>query len=129
MAFDLSMQILVVDDYEVNLEVLSEQLAILGISADLARDGIEALTLWRAQGYALVMTDTHMPDLDGYSLARQIRAEEEASGGKRSTIIALTANALKGEAERCLAVGMDAYLTKPLDVAQLLACLDNLFAG
>jgi len=113
-------RVLVVDDYEANLEVLSGQLEILGIAADTARDGIEALTRWRAGRYDLVLTDIHMPDMDGYELTRQIRIEEEARPGNRRTpIVALTANALKGEAERCRAVGMDDYLTKPLMLDRL----------
>jgi signal transduction histidine kinase/HPt (histidine-containing phosphotransfer) domain-containing protein/ActR/RegA family two-component response regulator len=111
-------RVLVVDDYPVNLEVLSDQLGILGVAADTARDGIEALTKWRASRHAIVLTDIHMPDMDGYSLARQIRTEE-AADATRTTIVALTANALKGEEDRCRAAGMDEFLTKPLTLARL----------
>jgi CheY-like chemotaxis protein len=126
----LAGRVLAVDDYEVNLEVLAGQLDILGVSADLARDGIEALTRWRDGAYALVLTDIHMPDMDGLELTRQIRAEEAGDAGRRRTpVVALTANALKGEAERCLAAGMDEYLTKPLTLERLRATLDRWLAG
>ena len=112
--------ILAVDDYDVNLEVLTGQLEILSVPVDTASNGIEGLTKWRAQPYALVLTDIHMPDMDGFELTRQIRAEEALAGaGRRTPIVALTANALKGEAERCLAAGMDGYLTKPLTLDRL----------
>jgi signal transduction histidine kinase/DNA-binding response OmpR family regulator len=112
--------VLAVDDYEVNLELLKSQFEILGVPVETAAHGIEALTLWRERPYALVLTDIHMPDMDGLELTRQIRAEEALNGGARRTpIVALTANALKGEADRCLAAGMDGYLTKPLTLDRL----------
>jgi CheY-like chemotaxis protein len=90
-----------------------------GHPLDTATNGIEALTLWRDAGHALVLTDIHMPDMDGFELTRQMRAEESALGRPRTPIVALTANALKGEAERCLEAGMDDYLTKPLTLDRL----------
>jgi signal transduction histidine kinase/FixJ family two-component response regulator len=114
------LRILAVDDHEMNLEVLVGQCEILGIALDTASNGIEALTLWRVRPYALVLTDIHMPDIDGFELTRQIRAEESAHLDRRRTpIVALTANALKGEAERCMDAGMDDYLTKPLTLDRL----------
>src|SRR5476651_2499293 len=114
------LRVLAVDDYDINLEVLSGQFEILGVALDTAINGIEALTLWRERPYALVLTDIHMPDMDGFELTRQIRAEEVAGGDRaRTPIAALTANALKGEAERCLSAGMDDYLTKPLTLDRL----------
>jgi len=114
------LRVLAVDDSEVNLEVLVGQFEILGLPLDTAGNGIEALTLWRDRAYALVLTDIHMPDMDGFELTRQIRAEEAIMPGRpRIPIVALTANALKGEADRCLAAGMDDYLTKPLTLERL----------
>ncbi|MFO1158871.1 MAG: PAS-domain containing protein [Reyranellaceae bacterium] len=113
-------RVLAVDDYPINLEVLVGQLEVLGVPVDTASDGLEALDKWREQSYALVLTDIHMPDMDGLELTRQIRAEEALTRSSRRTpIVALTANALKGEAERCLAAGMDDYLTKPLTLDRL----------
>jgi signal transduction histidine kinase/DNA-binding response OmpR family regulator len=113
-------RVLAVDDNNVNLEVLVGQFEILGLALDTASNGIEALTRWRNQRYALLLTDIHMPDMDGFELTRQIRAEEGANIDRpRTPILALTANALKGEADRCLAAGMDGYLTKPLTLERL----------
>ncbi|MFN4018249.1 MAG: PAS-domain containing protein [Reyranella sp.] len=113
-------RVLAIDDYPINLEVLTGQLEILGVPVDTAADGIEGLTKWRERRYALILTDIHMPDMDGFELTRQIRAEEATNHGSRHTpIVALTANALKGEAEKCLAAGMDGYLTKPLTLDRL----------
>jgi signal transduction histidine kinase/FixJ family two-component response regulator/HPt (histidine-containing phosphotransfer) domain-containing protein len=114
------LRVLAVDDYEVNLEVLAGQFEVLGMELDPAANGLEALTLWRQRPYALVLTDIHMPDMDGFELTRHIRAEEGARPDQaRTPIVALTANALKGEAERCLTAGMDDYLTKPLTLDRL----------
>jgi signal transduction histidine kinase/HPt (histidine-containing phosphotransfer) domain-containing protein/ActR/RegA family two-component response regulator len=118
--------VLAVDDYPVNLEVLTGQLEILGIAVETASGGLEALTKWRERPYTLVLTDIHMPDMDGFELTRQIRAEETVAGtGRRTPIVALTANALKGEADRCLASGMDGYLTKPLTLDRLRETIDR----
>ena len=113
-------RVLAIDDYPINLEVLTGQLEILGVAVDTAADGIEGLMKWRRQAYALILTDIHMPDMDGFELTRQIRAEEATGpAGRHTPIVALTANALKGEAEKCLAAGMDGYLTKPLTLDRL----------
>jgi CheY-like chemotaxis protein/HPt (histidine-containing phosphotransfer) domain-containing protein len=113
------LRVLAVDDSSINLEVLIGQFGFLGIHLDTAADGIQALRLWRARRHALVLTDIHMPDMDGFELTRQMRSEEEADGRPRTPIVALTANALKGEAERCLEAGMDDYVTKPLTLERL----------
>jgi CheY-like chemotaxis protein len=122
-------RILVADDHPVNREVLVRQLELLGLAADTANDGIEALEAWAAGGgqYAAVLADIHMPRMDGHELTRQIRAEEAKRGAStaRTPIVAVTANAMKGEDERCLAVGMDAYLAKPVNMDQLRTTLER----
>jgi len=115
--------ILVAEDNEINQKVLGQQLAKLGYAADYAANGREALRRWQSGDYALLLTDLHMPEMDGYDLALAIRAGE--LGRVRAPIIALTANALKGEAKRCRAVGMDEYLTKPATLAELAAALEK----
>jgi signal transduction histidine kinase/CheY-like chemotaxis protein/HPt (histidine-containing phosphotransfer) domain-containing protein len=117
--------VLVVDDHPVNLEVLVRQLDLLGIAADTAEDGIEALEAWNARPYAAVLADIHMPRMDGYELARRLRAAETERPGQaaRTPVVAVTANAMKGEEERCLAAGMDAYLVKPVNIDLLRATL------
>ena len=79
------LRVLAVDDSEVNLEVLVGQFEILGLPLDTAINGIEALTLWRERAHALIVTDIHMPDMDGFELTRQIRAEESVLPGHPHT--------------------------------------------
>ncbi|WP_455172830.1 ATP-binding protein [Azospirillum largimobile] len=110
--------VLVAEDHPTNQQVVLRQLRRLGCAVDLASDGEQALAAWRAGRHRLVITDCHMPVMDGYELARRIRAEEEGTG-RRTAIVAMTANALSGEMERCLAAGMDDYLAKPVTLAQL----------
>jgi CheY-like chemotaxis protein len=108
----------------VNQEVLVRQLDLLGIAADTAADGVEALERWNARPYAAVLADIHMPRMDGYELARRLRAiEAERHDHSRTPVVAVTANAMKGEEERCLAAGMDAYLVKPVNIDLLRATL------
>ena len=114
---DASPLILVAEDNEVNQQVLTRQLALLGYRAEMVGDGVEALARWRCGGHALLLTDLHMPNMDGYMLAAAVRAEE--GEGSRLPILALTANALRDEEQRCREAGMDAYLTKPVRLAQL----------
>jgi signal transduction histidine kinase/ActR/RegA family two-component response regulator len=117
-------RVLVADDHPVNREVLVRQLELLGIDADTATDGVEALEAWEAGHYAAVLADIHMPRMDGHELTKRIRAAE-AEKGAHTPVVAVTANAMKGEDERCLAAGMDAYLAKPVNMDQLRATLER----
>src|SRR4029077_19265589 len=76
-------RLLVADDHPVNREVIQQQLNLLGLSADLAADGREALALWREHRHGVVLLDIHMPELDGFDVARAIRREEAEAGLKR----------------------------------------------
>ena len=115
------MLVLAVDDHPVNRLVLQRQLERLGYASEAAENGREALQLWRTGRFALIVTDCHMPELDGYQLARTIRAEETQRRLERVPIVAFTANAMAGEAEQCIAAGMDDYLAKPVQLADLAA--------
>nr|MDP2192079.1 ATP-binding protein [Rhodoferax sp.] len=115
--------ILVAEDNETNQKVILLQLGLLGYTADVASDGRAALERWQSGDYALLLTDLHMPEMDGYELSLAIRSFE--AGKRRIPIIALTANALKGEAENCRATGMDGYLSKPAQLADLKAMLEK----
>ena len=117
--------VLLVDDHATNRQVIQRQLALAGYASESAEDGIEGLERWRSGRYALLLSDVHMPHMDGYQLARAIREEAGRRGLPRTPIVALTASALKGEAERCLAAGMDDYLAKPVGIATLGACLQR----
>ena len=114
--------ILVADDHPVNRDVMLKQLEILGYAADAVRDGQEALEALSRTDYGLLLSDCHMPVLDGFELTARIRADERSTG-RHLPIVAITANALAGEAERCLAAGMDGYLAKPVQIAELRAVL------
>jgi PAS domain S-box-containing protein len=115
--------LLVAEDDAINQKVILRQLGLLGYAAEIAGTGAQALQLWRAGRYALLLTDLHMPELDGYGLATAIRAEEPPE--RRMPILALTANALRGESSRALACGMEGYLTKPVRLDLLQQALEK----
>ena len=118
--------LLIAEDDEVNQMVILRQIEILGYAAEVAVDGHEALRMWRAGHYAMLLSDLDMPGMDGYALAQAIRRDEAGlgvTGRARSPIVALTANALPSEASRAAAAGMDDYLTKPLQLHMLAAAL------
>ncbi|MBS0194520.1 MAG: response regulator [Proteobacteria bacterium] len=117
--------VLLVDDHPTNRLVVARQLALAGYACETAEDGVDGLAQWRSGRHALVLSDIHMPRMDGYQLASAIREEEAQRGLARTPVVALTAAALKGEAERCLAAGMDDYLSKPVTIPQLAACLQR----
>jgi signal transduction histidine kinase/CheY-like chemotaxis protein len=116
-------RVLVVEDNDVNRRVIEQQLLLIGFDAEFADNGLQALELWRSGGFALVLTDLHMPHMDGRALTAAIRSEE--AGGRRTPIVALTANALHEEESNCLAAGMDAFLSKPVRLAHLKATLET----
>ncbi len=121
-------RVLVIDDHPVNRQVLTGLLGLLGLTVDVAVDGREGLLLWQQGRYAAVLADIHMPRMDGYALTAEIRAREATAGAARTPIIAVTANAMRGEEERCLEAGMDAYLSKPVAIARLSATLTRWIA-
>ncbi|PCI28802.1 MAG: histidine kinase [SAR324 cluster bacterium] len=105
-------RVLVVDDYLINQELTKEFLEKMGCSVDLADDGEEALLCLDTMEYDLIFMDIQMPQLDGYQATQKIRQAEKKD--KHTPIIALTANALSGDREKCLRAGMDDYLGKPV---------------
>jgi len=117
--------VLVVDDHPVNRDVLGLQLKLLGVGSQAVSDGIEALAAWAPERFAAVLVDIHMPNMDGNELTRRLRTAEAERGDKRTPIIAVTANAMKGEEDRCLAAGMDAYLVKPVKIETLRNVLER----
>ena len=113
---DLS--ILLAEDHPVNQRVASRMLAHLGCRVDLAADGRQALDLFRNGRYDCVLMDCQMPELDGYEAVAEIR-KREAGTGFRVPIVALTAHAMAGDRDRCLAADMDDYITKPFTIDDL----------
>jgi signal transduction histidine kinase/DNA-binding response OmpR family regulator len=125
-------RILVAEDNPVNRKVTVLQLRNLGFAADVAENGREALTAVRRQTYALVLMDVQMPEMDGLEATRQIRAAQTARDPgvpARLPIVAMTANAMSGDRELCLAAGMDDYLAKPVRPTALGAVLKRYLAG
>ncbi|MFT5416823.1 MAG: PAS domain S-box-containing protein [Gammaproteobacteria bacterium] len=117
--------ILIAEDNEINQQVILRQLALLGLAADVVVDGRKALERWQSGDYSLLLTDIHMPEMDGYMLTAAIRAEEAQSGARPAVIIALTANAIAGESGHCRALGMNDYLSKPIRLADLKVMLEQ----
>lgn len=117
--------LLIAEDNEVNQKVLKRQAEVLGYSVEIANDGEEALSMWMRDKdkYALILTDCHMPNLDGYGLAKAIRAQEQSKD--HIPIIAITADALQGAADACYQAGMDDYLVKPLLITDLYQKLEK----
>ena len=112
-------KILFVEDNEINRIVMLKQLEILGFNADIACNGQEGLTMWQEGDYDVILSDCHMPVLDGFEMSRALRDIEQAEFINRTPIIAITANALKGEADKCFASGMDDYIAKPVEIKTL----------
>jgi CheY-like chemotaxis protein/HPt (histidine-containing phosphotransfer) domain-containing protein len=110
---------LVVDDNPINCEVMLRQLKVLGMPADSAADGFAGFSTWRSGNYDIVFADVHMPLMDGFTMTGEIRNIESAESRVRTPIVAVTADALAGEEERCKAAGMDDYLAKPVGLDSL----------
>ncbi len=138
------MRILIVDDHAVNQQLMALMLERIGLVSDIACNGREAVAAVETGSYALILMDCQMPEMDGYEATQKIREDEntkrqvrgvksqeqgadrsEAHDFSRIPIIALTANAMRGDREKCIAAGMDDYLTKPIRPEELAAMLDR----
>ena len=107
--------ILFAEDNPVNCKVICMMLERLGVAVETATDGADAWSRLRRQNYGMVITDCHMPEMDGYELAEKVRHLERTENRPHLPIVALTADALIGTKERCRAAGMDDYIAKPVD--------------
>jgi len=120
-------RVLLVEDNEVNQRVAQRFLERLGCTVVLAENGEQGVQAWEREEFALVLMDIQMPVMDGYSATRLIREQERA--GRHTPVVALTANAMKGQLERCLEAGMDGLLTKPIVLDRLREVLDRFGLG
>ncbi len=118
-----ALRVLVAEDNQINQIVLSHQIELLGYSCTIVSDGREALDAWLGGRFDVVLTDCHMPVMDGFALTAAIRSYEAQRNLDRTPVVAITANALAGEAERVLGAGFDHYLTKPVKLADLQAAI------
>lgn len=114
---------LIVEDYFINQEVTQGILELMELEVDLAENGREALEQHKTNRYDVIIMDVQMPELDGYETSKEIRKRE--SDGQHTPIIALTANAISGDREKCLDSGMDDYLSKPIEPEKLESILQK----
>jgi CheY-like chemotaxis protein len=117
------LRILLAEDNVVNQKLALRLLQQMGYRADLASNGIEAVESVQRQNYDVVLMDVQMPEMDGLEASRQINARLKPNA--RPRIVAMTANAMQGDREMCIAAGMDDYLTKPIRVERLVEALNQ----
>ena len=115
---DEPLRILVAEDNAVNQRVIQRLLEKAGHKVEIAENGAEAVKKWEAHNYDLILMDIQMPEMDGYEATQEIRSRE-VNSGKRTPIIGLSANALKGHREKGIAAGLDGYVTKPIRIPEL----------
>lgn len=125
LAQSIPLRLLLVEDNPVNQKVATRFLSRLGYRADIVGNGLEAVKAVEASQYDLVLMDLQMPEMDGFEACRQIR--RRLQGRSQPRIVALTANALQGDRELCLAAGMDDYITKPVKLADISAVIQRQF--
>ncbi|WP_295449221.1 response regulator [uncultured Thiodictyon sp.] len=124
----LTGRILLAEDNLVNQKVACGMLRKLGLTVEVADHGAAALELIAQRSYDAVLMDVQMPVMDGFAATRELRSREQHSGGPRLPVIAMTANAMSGDRDLCLAAGMDDYIPKPVRLAELHRVLDHWLA-
>jgi signal transduction histidine kinase/CheY-like chemotaxis protein len=117
--------VLLVEDNPVNQGVVKRALSLLGVHCETAVDGREAVQRFRDRSFAMIFMDCQMPVMDGYQATAEIRELERQEGRAPTPVIAMTANAMTGDREKCIAAGMDDYLAKPVSLEQLRSCVSD----
>ena len=120
--------ILVVEDNPLNQKLIVKQLERLGYNCELADDGLQGRVMWEEGTYRLILTDCHMPNIDGYEMTKQIREIEKTKKTKPINIIAVTGAAMSGDAEYCIASGMNDFLSKPIQLSDLRTMLKKWYS-
>jgi CheY-like chemotaxis protein len=118
-------RVLLAEDDSTIQEVLGELLKMANYDVDIAKDGLKAVEMWENGGYDIVLMDVQMPRLDGFEASRAIREKEREQGG-HTPIVAMTAHSQKMDEENCLAAGMDAYISKPIDFKESLRVIGDI---
>jgi CheY-like chemotaxis protein len=122
-------RILLADDNPINQIVAVKQLEKLGYAVEIANNGLDAVEAHRQRNYSIIFMDCQMPEMDGYEATKKIRQMESEQNLKPIRIIAMTAHAMEGDAELCVATGMDDYIAKPVDHDKLIAVLKRARTG
>ena len=123
--WELLMRILVVDDDNVMREVFTVMLQRVGFDVSVAEDGLMGVEMWEAGNFDVVLMDVQMPRMNGFEATRDIR-EKEVARGSHTIIVAVTAFALHNDELKCLAAGMDAYMSKPVDFRKCTELINEL---
>jgi CheY-like chemotaxis protein len=119
-------RLLVAEDNGINQIVIGEILKEFGFAYEIVADGKAAVEAFEKKPYSLILMDCQMPEMDGFEAARKIRELESGGAkGRRTPIIALTANATTHDQKKCLEAGMDAYCSKPINIEQLLVSVNK----
>jgi signal transduction histidine kinase/ligand-binding sensor domain-containing protein/ActR/RegA family two-component response regulator len=119
------LKILLAEDNAVNQRLAVRLLEKQGHTVEIAQTGLEAIHCLERGRYDVVLMDVHMPEMDGLTATRIWRTRESEAGGHRTPIVAMTANAMRGDREKCIAAGMDDYVSKPIRLEQLVRCLNS----
>jgi CheY-like chemotaxis protein len=131
-AMDLSCQpglrVLLVEDNRTNQRIAAAQLSKLGCEVEIVNNGREALNAFGKTSFDAIFMDCQMPEMDGFEATQKIRARERERSARPVTIVAMTANAMHGDRENCLAAGMDDYISKPVDLIRMQAVLAKYFS-
>jgi CheY-like chemotaxis protein len=122
---DRPLRVLAAEDIPTNQLVLRTIMQSFGVELEMVDNGLQALEAWRRSPFDIILMDIQMPEMDGVAATRAIRAEEAATGRARTPIVAVSANAMPHHAREYLAVGMDAHVAKPIELAKLHAAIEH----